>query len=157
MWHPRPRTPLLTLGLAVALLQAQDPKPEPSAPQAAPAAAAKAPAKSPAKSPGKGKAKRPKPAATDARVKPEVALKSKVRSEELKAAKAKTKPIPPSQLVDLNRASREELLKLPGMTEAYADKLIAGRPYKTKVHLVTKGILPYAVYTSLKARVIARQ
>lgn len=155
MWHPRPRTPLLTLCLSVALLQAQDPKPEPTAPQAAPAAAAKAPAKSPVK--GKAKAKRPKPAATDARVKPEVALKSKVRSEELKAAKAKTKPIPPSQLVDLNRASREELLKLPGMTEAYADKLIAGRPYKTKIHLVTKGILPYAVYTSLKARVIARQ
>jgi DNA uptake protein ComE-like DNA-binding protein len=69
----------------------------------------------------------------------------------------KAKPVPESAWVDINHASKEEWMKLPGMTEAYAAKLIAGRPYKTKAHLVTHDILPFALYDALKGRIIAKQ
>lgn len=155
MWHPLSRAVLLALGLsAPSGLLAQDPKPEaPAAKTEAPAAKTQAPAP---KAKPKGKTRKAPPA-DDAQVKPEIAAKTKARSKELKAEKAKAKATPPQEQVDINRASKEELMKLPGMTEAYAAKVIAGRPYKTKVHLVTHDVLPYALYTSLKARIAAKQ
>ncbi len=101
---------------------------------------------------------KPKPAAPpadQADLKPLIAAQSKARSKALKADK--TKPIPEANRVDINGASKEELRKLPGVTDAYADKIIAGRPYLTKIHLVTHDVLPFAVYTAIKGRIIARQ
>ncbi len=152
MWLDR--TQIATLSLLVSLsgiLSAQEAKPATPA-LASPSAEAPKPAAPKAKVKAKAKAK-PAPA-DNAAVKPEVAARSKVRSKQLQAQKkATTVPLGPP--VDVNSASKEELMKLPGVTEAYADKIIAKRPYPTKTYLILRGAIPHAVYLSLKGRIAA--
>jgi competence protein ComEA len=62
-----------------------------------------------------------------------------------------------SAMVDINSASKEELMTLPGVTDPTADKIIAGRPFKTKAELVAKQVLTRAEYGKLRGRVIAKQ
>ncbi|HEX4823604.1 MAG TPA: helix-hairpin-helix domain-containing protein [Candidatus Polarisedimenticolaceae bacterium] len=59
--------------------------------------------------------------------------------------------------VDINSATKEELAKLPGIGEAYADKIIAGRPYKGKDDLLHKKVLPKATYDKVQSHIVAHQ
>lgn len=76
-----------------------------------------------------------------------------------KAAQLKSRPprAPKVKPLELNVASKAELMKLPGIDEDMAGKIIAGRPYLTKTNLVTRKILPRALYTPIKHLITARQ
>jgi competence protein ComEA len=74
-----------------------------------------------------------------------------------KGAKAKTKTLAPSKLVDINHANKAGLKQLPGIGDTEADKIVAGRPYLSKADLVTRNILPRGTYEGLKKLIIAKQ
>src|SRR5262245_51623081 len=60
-----------------------------------------------------------------------------------KAAAPKTaKAAHAADLIDLNSATKDQLMTLPGIGDAYADKIIANRPYKMKTELTTKNVIP---------------
>ncbi|HSD29368.1 MAG TPA: helix-hairpin-helix domain-containing protein [Vicinamibacteria bacterium] len=63
---------------------------------------------------------------------------------------------PAAQLVDLNTATEAQLAALPGVGDAYAKKIVAGRPYKAKDELVRRKIIPESAYKQFSSQVTAK-
>lgn len=90
----------------------------------------------------------PSKSAQDVKAKAAWEKKTKERARADADAKAKA--------VDINHANKAELMKLPGITDAYAAAIIAKRPYKVKADLVVKNVIPFALYQSLRRKVAAK-
>lgn len=58
--------------------------------------------------------------------------------------------------VDLNTASRDELIKLPGIDGATADKIVEARPFKSKSELRSKNLVSKAEYGKIASHVFAK-
>ena len=61
------------------------------------------------------------------------------------------------KVVDINTASVDELKALPGVGDAYAQKIVDGRPYKGRNELLDRKIVPADVYSKIRTSVKARQ
>jgi DNA uptake protein ComE-like DNA-binding protein len=59
--------------------------------------------------------------------------------------------------LDLNTATKDQLLSLPDMTDSQADRVIAGRPYNDPNDLVRRHILPKAEYDKIADQVTAKR
>ena len=57
--------------------------------------------------------------------------------------------------LNLNTASKDDLMALPGMTSAEADRVIDGRPYGAPDELVSRHILSREEYDKISDRVVA--
>jgi DNA uptake protein ComE-like DNA-binding protein len=60
-------------------------------------------------------------------------------------------------MLDINTATADQLKSLPGIGDAYADRIVRGRPYTAKNQLTQKGIIPQATYDKIKDQIIAHR
>lgn len=63
---------------------------------------------------------------------------------------------PASSLIDLNSASRDDLMGLDGIGEVRADAIIRARPFKAKTELVERRLIPESLYEKISDKVMAR-
>ena len=63
---------------------------------------------------------------------------------------------PASSLIDLNSASRDDLMSLDGIGEVRADAIIRARPFRAKTELVERRLIPEALYEKIADKVMAR-
>ncbi len=81
------------------------------------------------------------------------------------AAKADTKAVAEgikeglskNTTVNINSATKDELMKLPGITDARADRIIAARPYDSTEELVSKKVLTKGEYDQIASRITAKK
>jgi len=59
--------------------------------------------------------------------------------------------------LDINTATKEELDALPGIGEAYSQKIIDNRPYRAKNELLTKKVVPRTTYEKIKSEIVAHK
>jgi|SwirhisoilCB2_FD_contig_91_2239875_length_677_multi_2_in_0_out_0_1 competence protein ComEA len=61
-----------------------------------------------------------------------------------------------SSKVNVNTASKSQLMTLPGIDEGGANKIIAGRPYHTREELKTRSVVSPEEYQKIAGMVVTR-
>ncbi|MGA8491440.1 MAG: helix-hairpin-helix domain-containing protein [Terriglobales bacterium] len=61
-----------------------------------------------------------------------------------------------NQALDVNTASKEQLLSLPGMRAEEAERIISGRPYSSASQLVSRRVISEQEYDRIKDQVTAK-
>jgi len=93
----------------------------------------------------------PVPAPAAAPVVPPVKTKAKAkRAPKPKRTPRHVRPADYSKLIELNSATKAQLMTLPGVDAGAADRIIAGRPYLLKTNIETRHILPAGSYGALR-------
>jgi competence protein ComEA len=87
---------------------------------------------------------------------PPTAAASAAAAGALPAARRAPQAAPQAPL-DINSASRRQLKTLPGIGDAEAERIVAGRPYLSKADLASKHVIPTGIYLSIRHRIIANQ
>ena len=67
-----------------------------------------------------------------------------------------TAPAPKAR-VDINQATFDELLRIPGMTPTWAARIVRFRPYRTRRDLLNQGIVTNEVYDRIENYVVAHR
>ena len=65
--------------------------------------------------------------------------------------------VPEAARVDINHATLEQLLKVPGMTRSWAQRIVRFKLYRTKQDLVDLGVVPDEVYNRIRDCIIAHR
>jgi Helix-hairpin-helix motif len=81
----------------------------------------------------------------------EVKRDAKAVAEGIREGWSRDKPL------DLNTATKEQLLSLPGVTSAEAERVIAGRPYNKPGELVTRRIVSKVEYDKIADRITVKK
>jgi DNA uptake protein ComE-like DNA-binding protein len=81
----------------------------------------------------------------------ELKVEAKAMAAGIREGWSRDKPL------DVNAATREQLITLPGVSGPDADKVIAGRPYDTPDQLVTRHILTQSKYDKIAGRLIGKK
>ena len=81
----------------------------------------------------------------------------RAQPKEPAAKSEKAGAAPKTAPLDINSASENDLKALPGIGDAYAKKIVDGRPYKRKDELVKKKVIPQATYDKIKDQLVAKQ
>jgi DNA uptake protein ComE-like DNA-binding protein len=93
---------------------------------------------------------------TSTQSKAAAASNNKATAASSKAAAAKPSANSGEQ-IDINTATADQLKAIPGIGDAYATKIIAGRPYTAKNQLTTKGVIPQSTYDKIKDQIVAHR
>jgi competence protein ComEA len=59
--------------------------------------------------------------------------------------------------VDINTASLDQLIKIPGLSRTWAARIIRFRPYRGKNELLDRGIITAEVYARIKDHIVAHR
>ena len=60
------------------------------------------------------------------------------------------RPLQSSTALDLNQCSREDLLLLPGLNDLLTDRIIENRPYRHRLDLVARMVVPSGIYQNIR-------
>ena len=73
------------------------------------------------------------------------------------AAAAPDKGAMAAPQVDINHATIKELKTIPGIGDAFAARILKGRPYANKTQLVSRNIISASLFETIQSRIIAKQ